>query len=502
MHFEKHLFISYAHIDNLPLSPEQQGWISRFHVSLEALLSMRLGQKAEIWRDSKLAGNDIFGDEIVSQFPKTALLISVLSPRYVESEWCTREVSEFCKAAEESAGLTVENKCRVVKIIKSPLDKDDPLPPVMKAILGYQFYQLDEDNTPLELDPAYGAEMAQKYNVRVAKLAWEISQVLKMLEKAGPGQQPTAKEAPQEARPTVYLAECSYDRRDARESLDAELKCHGYRILPDRQLARDEATYVAQITELLKQCQLSVHVIGSTYGAVPDGPSQKSIVVLQNELALQSSRQSGLRRIIWLPEGTTSKQQEQNEFIHQLQTDIEVQFGADVITCDQEEAIKGAIHAALQKLQKKAVITSARSDKSGQKLIYLICDKGDRKNTIPLRRLLMSRGFEVEIPVFEGDAATVRQANQDLLQRCSGVLIFYGDGGEAWRRSVDGELRKFLGGRGPESQFPVYTYLAGPETEAKRDLVDLEESHLLNCLPGFSEEAVLPFFQIFERTGV
>jgi len=39
--FEKDLFISYAHIDNLPLSPEQQGWISRFTPSLEALLSMR-----------------------------------------------------------------------------------------------------------------------------------------------------------------------------------------------------------------------------------------------------------------------------------------------------------------------------------------------------------------------------------------------------------------------------------------------------------------------------
>src|ERR1700744_48293 len=107
MHFEKDLFISYAHIDNLPLPPDQQGWISRFHASLEALLSMRLGQKAEIWRDSKLAGNDIFGDEIISQFPKTAVLLSVLSPRYLESEWCTREIQEFCKAAEQCAGLSI-----------------------------------------------------------------------------------------------------------------------------------------------------------------------------------------------------------------------------------------------------------------------------------------------------------------------------------------------------------------------------------------------------------
>ena len=29
--FEKHLFISYAHIDNQPLTPGEQGWITRFN---------------------------------------------------------------------------------------------------------------------------------------------------------------------------------------------------------------------------------------------------------------------------------------------------------------------------------------------------------------------------------------------------------------------------------------------------------------------------------------
>jgi hypothetical protein len=35
--FEKHLFISYAHIDNQPLPPKKEGWISRFHATLEGL---------------------------------------------------------------------------------------------------------------------------------------------------------------------------------------------------------------------------------------------------------------------------------------------------------------------------------------------------------------------------------------------------------------------------------------------------------------------------------
>jgi hypothetical protein len=122
MPFEKDLFISYAHIDNKPLTPEQQGWITRFHASLEALLSMRMGGTARIWRDNKLQGNDVFSDEIVDQFSHTAVFVSVLTPRYLNSEWCNKEVAEFCKRAEESGGMVVANKARIFKVLKAPVD--------------------------------------------------------------------------------------------------------------------------------------------------------------------------------------------------------------------------------------------------------------------------------------------------------------------------------------------------------------------------------------------
>jgi hypothetical protein len=51
MKFAKQIFISYAHIDNQPLSPEQKGWITRFHNTLQGFLDTRLGRDAAIWRD-------------------------------------------------------------------------------------------------------------------------------------------------------------------------------------------------------------------------------------------------------------------------------------------------------------------------------------------------------------------------------------------------------------------------------------------------------------------
>ena len=123
---------------------------------------MRMGSKAQIWRDDKLQGNDVFADEIVDQFAQTAVLVSVLTPRYLNSYWCTKEVAEFCKSAEHSGGMVVENKARIFKVLKTPVDTQESLPSVVQDVLGYEFFTF-EDETPLELDPAYG----EKYALRI-----------------------------------------------------------------------------------------------------------------------------------------------------------------------------------------------------------------------------------------------------------------------------------------------------------------------------------------------
>lgn len=497
MGFEKHLFISYAHIDNQPLTPEQQGWVSRFHTSLEAMLSMRLGRKAQIWRDAKLAGNDIFAEEIVDQFPKTAVLVSILTPRYIESDWCTREVGEFCKAATQNGGVVLDNKARIVKVIKTPVDNEGPLPPVMKQVLGYPFFIVDEEQTPIELDPAYGAEIAQKYNLKIAKLAWDIAQVLKKLDTTPVAGATLAPSGP--AKPAIYLAECAYDRREAREALEAELRLEGYRVLPDKQLPIEEDEYLAEVRAMLDSCKLSIHLIGGAYGAVPDGPGQKSVGILQNELAIEKSRAAGLRRVIWLPENTRPANAAQQAFVDALRGDAAAQFGADLITADLE-TLKGAVHSALKKLEEppKPKLVD-RTSVGTSRLIYLICDERDRKATIPLRKFLKNRGHDVEIPVFEGDASEVRRTNQDMLTQCDAVLVFYGSGDEAWRRSVESDIRKIKGARADRPLSADYIYLAEPATGDKKDLIELEEADLVNGLDGFAESSLTAFLAALER---
>jgi len=76
------VFISYAHIDDQPLTEGQKGWITQFHRILEVSLGQLPGEKSNIWRDQKIQGNDIFDENIMNAFngaKRVILIVNVLA---------------------------------------------------------------------------------------------------------------------------------------------------------------------------------------------------------------------------------------------------------------------------------------------------------------------------------------------------------------------------------------------------------------------------------------
>src|SRR5262245_33242660 len=122
MIYENDFLISYAHIDNQALVDGEKGWVSTLHRLLEIRVGQLCGHTPKIWRDPKLQGNYYFADTILQRLPKTASLVPILSPRYVQSEWCNRELKEFWRAAEETGGVRVADKARIFKVVKTPVE--------------------------------------------------------------------------------------------------------------------------------------------------------------------------------------------------------------------------------------------------------------------------------------------------------------------------------------------------------------------------------------------
>jgi len=473
------------------------GWITRFHDALQRVLSMRIARKVDIWRDAKLQGNDVFSDEIFAQLQNTAAMVAIVSPRYVESTWCRDEVTEFCRRAEASVGLVLGNKARVLKVTKLPVRRHDPLPAVMQQTLGVDFYEYDAQEVAFELDPAFGPDKLLKFNVKVVHVAEQIRQLLEHIDDAAqagaaiPAAIPengVRTPPPAAGGPVIYLAECSYDLRDTRQLLLTELQMRGCTVLPEHELPRKEDEYMREAGELLARAALSIHLVGGQFGAVPDGPGERSVTMLQNDIAAARSRDQGLPRLVWLPRGRTVTDQKQEAFVEALQRDLATQLGADLITGDVE-ALQAGVASMLQDVATKAAASVAvptEETESAQLLLYLIFDARDRdaRTTPDVRRYFASAGVEVVTPVFSGDATTLREAHLAQLERADAVMVFYGAGTEMWKRAVDEDLRKATGRRRGRRVPEPLTYVHGELTPDKQDLLDMASPRTVDARSG------------------
>ncbi len=470
MSYDLHAFISYAHIDNEPLEPGQPGWVSRFHAVLKTRLSQRLGEPARLWRDDKLRGDDVFGDEIRAQLPRSALLVSILSPRYVRSDWCCAEVDSFAA----TIGTTqVRNKTRVVKVLKTPLAPGDRMPPIFEPTLGHPFYK-DDGERQVEIDPAFGDEARQEFLRRVSDLAVEMADNLRALAEA-----PAAAAAPTADGQVVFVAECGRDLQAVRAQLVTDLRLHGHIVLPAQQLPLSEDLLRPELAALLARATLAVHLVGSSAGPVPDGPTGQSLVALQNALAAEAAQARGLRRILWLAPGAQGERPEQQAYLYALQSEASLQQGADLLRGDAE-AMKGAVHHALQALQKPAA-APVPAIGAGPR-VHLSMTEADRALAVPLVKALRALGVAVSVPVFAGDAAELRQRNAQLVAGSRAVLVLYGAGDEAWKfhQLSDVQKQAAIAGAGPSR----WLALLPPHTPDKDLELALADPATLDLLGG------------------
>ncbi|MCP4231521.1 MAG: hypothetical protein GY771_15430, partial [bacterium] len=175
-------------------------------------------------------------------------MLSIISPRYIKSEWCTKEVKEFHKAASELSGVKVGNKSRIFKIVKTfvPFEKH---PEEIADTLGYEFFISDADTgKTMELGLMSPEELERIYWAKLDDIAHDIRDILMKLKEPG------AAEAPTEDVPSVYLAETTSDLREQRDMLKRQLMKDGYRVLPDTRLPLEKPEFIAAADDYLERC--------------------------------------------------------------------------------------------------------------------------------------------------------------------------------------------------------------------------------------------------------
>ena len=486
MSFDNDVFFSYAHLDNESFIEGQPGWISNFERALKVRLGQLLGREARVWRDPKLQGNDFFGDTLLEQLPNVATLVTVLSPRYVNSEWCLRELNSFWEAATHRQGNRIGNKARVFKVVKTPVALDRH-PTQLQPLLGYEFFAEDPETGRMqELDQALGPEAQRQYYLKVDDLAHDICALLET--------PPADEHTPDEARPdtgelqvvpekTVYLAETSSDLQDQRQAIKRYLQRHGCTVLPEQPLPFQTAgEFSTSVRSLLARCRLSIHPIGRNFGIVPDGTSQ-SVVALQNELSMERTDE-GLHRLLWIPGDHGIEDSRQQSFIDALRNDTRLDLSTDILQTGLEE-LKDALGRIMDPPQ---AAPPNRPDgevpDDDLRRVYLICDERDLENTVSLEDCLFDQGLEVITPLFEGDESQMRLEHEDNLKVCDAVIVYYGQGSEMWQRRKFSELRKCAGQGRSKPLLGKALYVAPPDTSAKARL-RTREAEVIREVDGF-----------------
>lgn len=477
--FENDIFISYAHLDDQPLTEGQKGWVSDFHRALEIRLGELLGEKPKIWRDAKLAGNDYFSDVIVGRLMKVALLVSVLSPRYLKSEWCIKELREFYKAAEQTGGLRVGEKARVFKVVKTCVPREE-YPQDLQALLGYEFYQIDkETGIPLEFNKILGREAEQYYWTKLYELAYHIRQLLVTIKKR---KEVSSNLPAQLTGKTIYLAETTFDLYNERDKLKHELQQRGHIVLPDQPLPLNAPDFQRVVRENLERCTLSVHLVGKRYGMIPEAAEQ-SVISLQNELAAARSQEnSAFSRLIWMPLGLEAQEQRQEEFIKSLQD------APELLQTNLEE-LKTIIQDKLNPRQKPA---EKPIPEEGPVRVYLVYEQRDNEAIQPLDDYLFDQEFEVLKPLFEGDEAQVRQYHEDNLRLCDAVIIYYSNVNEPWLQAKLRELQKIAGYGRSKPMLAQAIYIGGAQTSQKQQF-RTHEALVIKSFEAFSADLLKPF---------
>jgi TIR domain len=133
MSYKHHVFITYARVNDA-----LTGWVSSFKQRLEGKLREKLsGKTAQVYLDVGEIGIGPLKNELRDAVSSSAILLIVLSNRWLERSWCQQELAFFV----EAAGGPSKAQERIV-LVRIEDVKQNRLPAVLQDCRLYDFFKV------------------------------------------------------------------------------------------------------------------------------------------------------------------------------------------------------------------------------------------------------------------------------------------------------------------------------------------------------------------------
>lgn len=430
MAFDIDVLIVFAEKDN-DAKKSELGWVSQFKKFLELMLNQVLGEKSKVLLKAE------YDNLTAPDLKNIGVLIPILSKDFVQSGACLDNIEAFCQANH----ITDKIQNRVFKVFKTPLSVQEQ-PPRLRDLIGYDMYQLDPESGDVrEYTDYFSTDAERQYWMKMVDLAYDIYDSLLFLKDE------TARRDGKNTyrRKTIYLAETGHDLSVQRNIIKRELQRHGYVVLPNQTLPSTFTELEKIIKRDLNESNMSIHLIGTAYGEIPEG-SDRSVVDIQNKLAAEKSSEAKERgddftRLIWISPVLNNASERQKAFIENIKRDVEAQEGAEILQTPLEDFKNIMREELVENANEKKVILEDSTGKS----IYLMHDRVDDSEIGPLKEAIEKSGFRVLLPEFEGELLELRKKHIDNLKSFDAAIIYKGKVNEQWVRMKALDLLKAPG---------------------------------------------------------
>lgn len=377
------IFVSYAHVDNAILTGNK-GWITSLVENLRKLVSRKMGREENyrLWMDFRLKGSDAITPEIETQIQNARTLVICLSPGWLKSEWCRKELELFCASKDDL-------KHRIFVVELDVLNQKNT-PETLHDLLGYRFWWKNEQDRIRQLGFPLPNGNDQEYFDRLSDLSADLANAIKTSQSDN-SQPVTAPKA------TIYIAPVSDALYSQREILINGLKQYGIAAVPRSNTLDND------IEDNLAACSHFVQLL--------DADSMLGIPVQRFEVA-----QSAGKPILQWREKTLDYTGEHiNEEHRQLLDD------KTVIATPLPDFIRIVHETVLPKPKEKEDKKPPVNE--GNKTIFVHAGLEDYERALSVTKLLRGKGYGIVLSRCQGAPKHIRQSIERGFKYCDVVLV-------------------------------------------------------------------------------
>lgn len=446
--YKNDVFVSYAHRDNEgPHNQREGGWVDTVASKLQSQLEKRLvapPNTVTVWTDYDLPTNKPITPELLKEVRASALLLVVLSPYYLLSEWCVRERDAFLALAQERLA-----EGHVFLINYANIDHGRR-PKEFGDLKGDDFFVFDRKvncDRPLgEFDPREPAFEQQIYALSV-----KMAGVLREMSSNPPHHRPADKRNPASQAGQGYdvFVAATDDLEDREQELSNHLVQAGLRVSPRRFYGQASlGEFEAAVGAEMANCRVFAQLLNTTKGTPPAFESPLRLPAL---LAKMAKRQTGMRTLQW--RDPLIDLNSISDPTHRALLDA-------ATACPIEEFKRSVVAAATQKPDPPP------TPRPPNVLVFVDHLPEDSELAEQVRKVLWDESIEdVQLPI-DGNAQVVNDNLEDLLNQADGMIEVFGCAEPA---SLDMRMRhhkRILGGR--DRKIAALAILEGPPGDQEK----------------------------------